>query len=110
MPEFEAQRTQLIAELNIGHLAEDDQGRVLTALGEVVMKRVMIKVLETLPEAEREPFEKFMQADDEAAIQEMFQKYIPNISEVIQQITQDAVEEHKRLVTEIAAKNAGEVQ
>lgn len=98
-------RSMLITELNIMHLTPEEQDEILEGLGEVLLRRVLLKMFDLLPENERDNFGKLLadQKGDEA--QAIVQKYIPNSADIIKAELRAGVDEHKRLVTEAVAKD-----
>ena len=95
-------RDLLISELNISHLSEDEQQKVLDALSEVLMRRVMIKLMDMLPEGEQGHFAELLAAQKAQEAQTVIQTCIPNHAEVITAELKAGIEEHKRLVAEAA--------
>jgi hypothetical protein len=57
MPELQEQRDYIINELNLSALTPEEQDTVLEGLGELAMKRVLVYVLEALPEEKRDELE-----------------------------------------------------
>ncbi len=97
-------RALMIEQLNIGHLSEEEQNEILDGLGEVLLRRVLLKLVGMLPEAERPKFGTLLASQDMSALQELVAKYVPNSTDVIQEELRAGVEEHKRLVAEEVAK------
>lgn len=95
-------RSLLISELNISHLSEDEQQKVLDALSEMLMRRVMIKLMDMLPEAEQGNFAELLATQKAQEAQTVIQTFIPNHAEVITAELKAGIEEHKRLVAEAA--------
>lgn len=97
-------REMIVEELNIGHLPEKDQTAILSGLGEVLLRRVLLKLLELMPETERDSFGKMFAAQDSAGMQVLVEKHVPNANDVIKAELRAGIEEHKRLVAEDVAK------
>ena len=100
-------RTKLVAELNIGHLTEDEQTQILDRLGEVLTKRVMAKVLTMLPENEQQHLTTLIDAGQEEAAEALMNKFVPDLGKVVQDEVLAGIEEHKRLVNEAVAGQGG---
>lgn len=97
-------RKRIIAELNIGHLTNEEQETVINKVSEVLMKRATLEVMRRIPEDQLDELDKLTEAEDGAGIQKLVAKYVPNVEEVVTQAAKDGLAEHKRLVTELAAK------
>lgn len=96
-------RQEIIDALNIGHLTKEEQDAIVDKLGAVLMQRVLVKVFDMLPEAEKTRFEELLNADQMDAVQALIQKNIPNAQEVIQNEIRDGVREHIERVNATAA-------
>lgn len=99
-------REAIIKELNIGHLSPEEQETILDGLGDILLRRVLLKLLELLPENERDNFGNLFAAQDAAGMQTLVEKYVPNSSDIISSELRAGIEEHKRLVNEEVTKNA----
>ncbi|TSC85676.1 MAG: hypothetical protein G01um10148_1062 [Parcubacteria group bacterium Gr01-1014_8] len=97
-------RAMLIEELNLMHLPELEQNEILDQLGEVLLQRVLLKLLDMLPENERDNFGKLFASQDAQGMQAVVSKYVPHVDEVIRAELRAGIDEHKRLVNEAAAK------
>ena len=97
-------RKRIVAELNIGHLTDDEQEKVINKVSEVLMKRATLEVMRRIPEDQLDELDKLTEAEDGAGIQKLGAKYVPNVEEVVTQAAKDGLAEHKRLVTELVAK------
>lgn len=74
----------LLKELGIDQLPEERQEEVLTAMTEVLLKRLTLKVLEKLTEAQRQEFETLCAAQDQEKITKFFSDNVPNYEQLIQ--------------------------
>ena len=96
-------REALIKELNLGELSEEDQNKILDELAQKLLRRVLLKLFDLMPEGERDNFQNLLKSS-EAEAQTLVQKYIPNSSEIIGAELRAGIDEHKRLVAGQAAK------
>lgn len=101
-------REMLVGELNLGHLAVEQQDEILDGLGEVLMQRVLLKLLELMPESERENFGKLFAEQKGEEMQTLVEKFVPNSADVIKAEFKAGIEEHKRLIHEEAQRETGE--
>ena len=97
-------REKIIAELNLGHLPTEEQDHVLDTLGDVLIRRMIIKVLALLPDGEKQKFEELFVAQQNEALEALINKNIPNAREVMMQEVRDGVEEYKKRVNAIIAE------
>jgi hypothetical protein len=93
-------REMLVKELNLGHLSQEEQEQILEGLGEVLLRRVLLKMLELLPESEQENFGQLFAAEDFRGMQALIEKHIPNSSDVIKAELRAGIDAHKILVNE----------
>lgn len=91
-------RAQLIEQLNIGHLSEAEQAQILDGLSEVLMRRVMIKLMDLLPEADRVQFGELLGQGNAQEAQKIIEANIPNHAELVKAELKAGIDEHKRLV------------
>jgi len=96
-------REKIIAELNLAHLPTAEQDQVLDTLGDVLIRRIIIKVLSLLPETEKQTFEQLFASEQNEALEALINKNIPNAREVMMQEVRDGVEDYKKKVNEIVA-------
>lgn len=78
-------REILIKELGIGELPEEAQDEVVGKLGEIILKSVTVAIFERLPADARKEFESIGEKGDQDMIQDFLQRYIPDMSELMDQ-------------------------
>ena len=88
-------RTTLVHELNIAGLEQAEQDNILDELGEQLMRRVLVKFFQLLPEDEQDRFQRLLNEENGDAAQLLVEKYVPNSSEIVQQELRAGVEEYK---------------
>lgn len=71
-------------ELGIDQLPPERQEEVLTAMTEVLLKRLTLKVLEKLTEAQQQEFEAVCAAKDQEKITKFFGDNVPGYDQLIQ--------------------------
>lgn len=99
-------RAMIIKELNIGHLSKEEQDTIVDSLAEVLLRRVLLKLFQLIPENERDNFQSLLTRQDGAAAQALVQKYVPDSPEMIRVELRAGIDEHKRLVAEQIRKNS----
>ncbi len=97
-------QARIVAELNIGHLDAAEQDKVINAVSEVLVKRATFAVMQQIPEDVQNELDTLAEAGDTEKLNELVRKHVPNVTEVVAQAAREGLEEHKRLVTELAAK------
>lgn len=96
----------LISELNIGHLSEAEQNSIVDGLGEVLLRRVMLKLFNMLPENEKDNFQNLLKEQKGPEADALLAKHVPNASDIIREEMRAGIDEHKKLVKEELAKSA----
>jgi len=90
-------RQTILNGLKIGHLPIDAQDKILERLGENIVKRITLAVLENLPEGARGEFDMISESGDEEKMREFLRSQIPDFEELIQKTIKFTVEEFKGL-------------
>ncbi len=80
---YEQLKKTVSDELNIAHLPEGDQEKILARLGEVVSKRIAVDILKNLPEGKREGFKSLHESGDLLALDDYLHANLPNSDEII---------------------------
>ncbi len=96
-------RAKMVAELNIGHLPKAEQDAIVDGLGEVLLRRVLLKLFELVPAGERDTLQKLLKEQNGEAAQALIGKYVPNMDDVVRAEIRVGIDEHKRLVAEEVA-------
>ena len=87
----------ILKDLEIGHLPSDAQDKILEKLGENIIKRITLAVLENLPEEARPEFDAISESGNQEKLQEFFKLQIPNIEELLQKTIQFTINEFKEM-------------
>lgn len=93
--EYDALRSAMAQDLGITHLNEDEQSEIINKLGEVILKRVTISLLEKLPEDKRDAFEALSVEGDQKKIQDFLSQNIPNFDALLQSEVQSEIARFK---------------
>ena len=97
MIEREKIKEILICDLGIGNLSPQDQDEVVTSLGESILKNIMMKVMESLPEAALAEFEVLTKSGDSEKLQVFLSGRIPQLEELVQETIQGSIGRYKEL-------------
>ena len=97
-------RALIVAELNIGHLPQAEQDAIVDGLGEVLLRRVLSKMFELVPETERDNLQKLLKEQNGEAAQALIQKHVPNMDDFVRAEIRAGIDEHKHLVLEEVAR------
>lgn len=84
-------------DLGISNLSEEAQNRVITALGENVLKSVVLKLFAMLSPEDRKAADEISKMGDTDVLLEYFKTKIPNVDEVVGEETRAVVAEFKQL-------------
>lgn len=86
----------LIDELGLGNLSQEKQDKLMIKMTEVVLKRIFVKAMEKLSEAEQEEYTKLIDQDVEPDQLETFLKEkISNYDGMVQKTIEDFKKEMK---------------
>lgn len=77
-------RQDIIKELDIDQLPPEKQEEVLTAMTELLLKRITVRVLENLSEEQRKEFEAVSASGDADKVTEFFSKNVPGYEQIVQ--------------------------
>ncbi len=73
----------IIKELGIDQLPPEKQEEILTAMTEVILKRIILRVLENFDEAQKDEFEKVCSAGDQDQVNNYLMANVPDYENVI---------------------------
>lgn len=90
-------RQIILKDLEIGHLSSDDQDKILEKLGENIIKRITLAILENLSEEARPEFDIISENGNQEKLQEFLKLQIPNIEKLIQKTIQFTINEFKKM-------------
>lgn len=96
-------RAQMVTALNVGHLSEAEQNEIIDSLGEVLFKRVLVALLDRLPETEAERYSQLTQAGQHEAAQALVTKHVPNYAEIVNETLQSGLAEYVQHVNASAS-------
>lgn len=85
----------IIQGLGLQDLPEATQIKLLSQMTESVLKRITVRVLERLPEADRAEFDKLQTGGDVAKMDEFLKSKIPDYEQMVQNIIIEFKEEMK---------------
>lgn len=75
-------KENIIKELAIDQLPPEKQQAVLASMTEAVLKRIIIKVLETLPADAKKEFEKVCASKDADQVTQFLKEKVPNYEQI----------------------------
>ncbi|MBI5046007.1 MAG: hypothetical protein HZC14_03365 [Candidatus Niyogibacteria bacterium] len=87
----------IIKELAIENFPPEARERILVKVGENIMKRVTLVLLENLPEKNRPQLETLSQAGDAIALQNFLKSNIIDADDLVKKTIQEAIREFKEL-------------
>ncbi len=89
-------RTLLIEELDLADLAPEQADEIVARVGEQIMQRVIISVLDQLSEEDKNTFKELSESKNAEDMQKFLAEKIPNLNELIQTETQTRIEALKK--------------
>lgn len=87
----------IIKELAIDNFPPEAQERILVKVGENIMKRITLVLLENLPEKNRPQFESLSHAGDAITLQNFLKFNIADADDLIKKTIQETIREFKKL-------------
>ena len=91
-----ANREQIVAELNLGHLKPEEQDEVIESVGELLFGKIFLKLTSLLPESVRDAFAEAMGTYDFASVDTIVKENIPNSAEVIAKELSEGIADYKK--------------
>ena len=84
-------RQQLIVALNIANFSDDEQSRILSKAEDVVLKKILLKIMDTLSEEDKNQFDQLLKesSEDKALIETFLKEKIPNFKELSKKEIED---------------------
>ncbi len=75
----------LVKELGINELPQDQKKEMLAQMSEIIQQRIVLKIVDELPEDKKEEFANIINASSEnpSIIDEFLQKNLPNVEELV---------------------------
>lgn len=89
-------RETLIKELGLATLEPEKQDEIVIALGEQIMQRAIMSVLDTLPEDKRTKFITISESGSAEDMQKLLTDNVPNLEEIVQREIKNRIETFKK--------------
>ncbi len=89
---YEQLKKEILKELKIDHLPENDQKKIVEKLGEVILQRLSLELLKSLPEDKKEEFKKLSDTGDLPVLYDLVRAELPNSDEIIANAIKDVVD------------------
>lgn len=97
-------KENIIKELAIDQLPPEKQQAVLASMTEAVLKRITIKVLETLPDDAKKDFEKVCASKDADQVTQFLKDRVPDYEELISKEIVGFKKEMREIVEQLLKK------
>jgi len=94
-------REKIVKELGLEHVSAEDQDLVIESVGEILFKRIMLKMLAQIPETEQDAFVQAVGAYKFDESDAMIKKYVPNVGEMIVAELSAGIQEYKTALIEV---------
>jgi len=96
MVDQEILKQNIISSLGIGSLSDEKKAALIDQMSELAEKRIVLRLMQELPEKAHKEFEKIKEDDNQAKMEFLQQKF-PNLAEIIQE---EIVKVKKEVITE----------
>lgn len=87
--------TSVAKALNIEDLPQESQNEIIQKMSEIVLERVMIEILDTLPEEQKESFKVLVESSDHQKIGDFIKANVPDINSLVETVVNDEVRRFK---------------
>ena len=101
-------KNQIIKELQIEHLAPEQQQRIISELSEIILQRITSLALAKVPESEMAQLDSLLEQGNQEAVRERLKQLVPDIEQIAQTVTQEAIEEFRALTASQGQEQEGE--
>jgi len=101
-------KKNIITELNIGHLTEEEQTSVVSALSDVLLERATLSVFQTLSEEELLRIDELTESGKEKEAQELVLQLVPQSQEIILQAVREGLTEYKQRLVDSTESEVAE--
>lgn len=78
---FEAIKTDIVRELELGHLPDDMQNQIVESVSELLVKAVISELLGTIPEAKHDAFGAIAETGDTTLVELFLEREVPGYQE-----------------------------
>jgi len=89
-------KQNIILALGIGSLSDEKKAALIDQMAELAEKRIVLRLMQELPEKDHKEFEKIKENDNQAKMEFLQQKF-SNLAEIIQE---EIVKVKKEVITE----------
>ncbi|MBI4121131.1 MAG: hypothetical protein HY457_02660 [Parcubacteria group bacterium] len=96
-------QSKIATELGVGNLPPESQKRIIARLGEIILQRATMNILDVLPEEKRGEFGKLAAGDDQSAVEAFLKQFVPNADELVNAAIKQEVEAFKGFKAQLAA-------
>lgn len=93
----------LLVELGIEEAAPEIQEKVVSQFTETLLKKIMARIFDLLPEGKKDEFLKLQEAGDEEKLENFLKNNIPNFENLMTETIEAAKEEYQNIVEELTS-------
>jgi hypothetical protein len=91
-------RAQIVQQLNMSHLSEEEQSKIIEKLATALLRRATIALMEKMSEEQLQKMDELMQSQQVDAAREHMKSVVPNMEELIKSEIQAGLTEYKGLL------------
>lgn len=88
----------IITDLGIDQLPKEKQEEIIMVMGGIILKRITLRILESLPEAKRKEFDEVCASGDQEKVTKFFEQNIPGYQQMIEEEAEKFKKEMKEMV------------
>ncbi len=100
-------KDQIIKELQIEHLTPEQQQRIISELSEIILQRITSLALAKVPESEMAQLDSLLEQGNQDTVSERLKQLVPDIEQIAQTVTQEAIEEFRALTASQGQEQEG---
>jgi SNF2 family DNA or RNA helicase len=97
MPTAQELRDKLVSELELEHLTNEEQARVISELSTIILDRLTIALISKLPEDIITHVDTLLESGQTDAVTAIIQKHVKNIEEISNAVIYDTVAQFKAM-------------
>jgi len=98
MPNLDQIRELVIRELDIADLPAEEQDKIISRVGELIVKAVSIAIFSRLPVSVKPEYDRMEAEGDREGIEKLVASQIPDLDIVVDNAMKDTIEDYKKIL------------
>lgn len=91
-------KAKIAAELEITHLAAEEQESIMSGLAEALLERATAIIMAKMPEGEFENVDALLEVGQTEEVKNKILELVPDAPQIVDMVVQDGIKEYKELV------------